>query len=53
MKVKVLIRFKDLDVNRVRKVGEVFEATKERCGELISHPFGILVEEVKETKKHG
>ena len=34
MKVKTLIRFKDLEKDTIREVGEVFEVTKKRATEL-------------------
>ncbi len=51
MKVKTLIRFKDLEKDTIREVGEVFEVTKKRATELSTekNKAGIkLVEILKE-----
>lgn len=48
MKVKTLIKFRDLEEGRIREIGDVFKVTERRCEELTSHPFGILVEKIKE-----
>lgn len=50
MKVKTLIKFKDLKESKTRKVGEEFEVTKKRFKEINSTKHGILVEEIKEEK---
>lgn len=52
MKVRVLRDFIDLKNNKKRrKVGEIFDVTNERFKELNSTSFGVLVEEVEETKE--
>ena len=51
MKVKTLIRFKDLEKDTIREVGEVFDVTKKRATELSTekNKAGIkLVEIMKE-----
>lgn len=52
MRVKVVTKFIDLKNNKKRrKVGEIFDVTNERFKELNSTSFGVLVEEVEETKE--
>lgn len=54
MKVKTLIRFKDLEKDTIREVGEVFEVTKKRATELSTEKnrAGIkLVEILKEKSE--
>lgn len=52
MRVKVVTEFIDLKNNKKRrKVGEIFDVTNERFKELNSTSFGVLVEEVEETKE--
>lgn len=51
MKVKTLIRFTDLKENTIREVGDIFEITKERLGELLLVSPNPLVEVIKEEKK--
>lgn len=52
MRVKVVREFIDLKNNKKRrKVGEIFDITQERFKELNSTSFGVLVEEVKESKE--
>lgn len=42
----------DLKNNKKRrKVGEIFEVTQDRFKELNSTSFGVLVDEVEETKE--
>lgn len=55
MKVKALIKFKDVKANKIRDKGSVFEVTKERIQELNSTSWGTIVEEVptKEEKNNG
>ncbi len=49
MKVKVVRRFRDWEENlKLREVGEIFEAKKDRAEELKRKK---LVEEVQETRK--
>jgi len=51
MKVKTLIRFTDLKENTIREVGDEFEASKERVGELLALPLSPLVVEIKSNSK--
>ena len=52
MKVRVLRDFIDLKNNKKRrKVGEIFDVTNERFKELNSTSFGVLVDELEETKE--
>jgi hypothetical protein len=52
MRVKVVREFIDLKNNKKRrKVGEIFDVTNERFKELNSTSFGVLVDEVEETKE--
>ena len=51
MKVKTIVKFKDLKEKKLREAGEEFEVSKERYKEINSTKFGVLVEEVKEEKK--
>ncbi len=52
MKVKVIREFIDLKNNKKkRKVGEILEVTQDRFKELNSTSFGILVDELEETKE--
>lgn len=51
MKVKTIVKFKDLKEKKLREVGEEFEVSKERFKEINSTKYGKLVEEVKEEKK--
>ena len=51
MKVKTLIRFSDLKENTIREVGDEFEASKERVGELLALPLSPLVVEIKSEPK--
>lgn len=51
MKVKALVKFKDLKEKKTRKIGEEFEVTKKRFEEINSTKYGKLVEEIKTTKK--
>lgn len=51
MKVKTLIRFTDLKENTIREVGEVFEVTKERLGELLLVSPNPLIEVIEEKKR--
>lgn len=46
IKVRVLRNFKDLKENRIRKINEIFEATRERVEEINSTRYGALVSEV-------
>ena len=52
MRVKVVKEFIDLKNNKKkRKVGEILEVTQDRFKELNSTSFGVLVNEVEETKE--
>ncbi|HUM43108.1 MAG TPA: hypothetical protein PKI14_09185 [Fervidobacterium sp.] len=52
MRVKVVKEFIDLRNNKKkRKVGEILEVTQDRFKELNSTSFGVLVDEVEETKE--
>lgn len=50
MRVRTLIRFSDLNANKVREVGDEFEVTKARLDEINSASKVALVEVVKEKK---
>ena len=50
-KVKALINFNDLEENKHRVIGEVFECFKTRCDYLLEHKAIEIVEEVKEESK--
>lgn len=52
MKVKTLIRFKDLEKDTIREVGEVFEVTTKRATELSTEKnrAGIKLVEIMEEK---
>lgn len=54
MKVKALIKFKDLKVKKDIEKGSIFETTKERFEQLNSTSWGVIVEEVptKEATKN-
>ena len=51
MKVKTLIRFSDLKENTIREVGDEFEASKERAGELLALPLSPLIAEIESEPK--
>jgi len=52
MRVKVVKEFIDLRNNKKkRKVGEILEVTQDRFKELNSTSFGVLVDELEETKE--
>lgn len=48
MKVKAIRNFRDLKEKKNRTIGEVFEVSHDRFGELVATTHGVLVEEVKE-----
>nr|DAL98419.1 MAG TPA: hypothetical protein [Caudoviricetes sp.] len=50
MKVKALIKFKDLKEGKVREKGSVFEVTKERFKEINSTYHGTIIEEVTKNE---
>jgi len=51
MKVRALIMFNDLQSKKLRKVGEVFEVTEKRAGELFLAHNGTLVEVIESEKE--
>ena len=51
MKVRTLREFNDLQSNKLRKVGEVFEVTEKRARELTLAHNGTLIEVIEEEKK--
>lgn len=51
MKVRALILFNDLQSKKLRKAGEVFEASEKRVEQLNSTRYGALVEVIEEVKK--
>ena len=52
MRVKVVREFIDLKNNKKkRKVGEILEVSQDRFRELNSTSFGVLVDELEETKE--
>lgn len=51
MKVRALKLFNDLQSKKLRKVGEVFEASEDRTSELIASPHGALIEVIETNKE--
>lgn len=51
MKVRALKLFNDLQSNKLRKVGEIFEVTEKRARELSLAHNGTLIEVIEEEKK--
>lgn len=51
MKARAIKLFRDKSEDVARKKGDIFIISKERFKEINSTQFGILVEEVVETKK--
>ena len=49
MKVKTIVRFRDLKENKIREIGEEFTVSKERYDEILK--VGNFVEEVVEEVK--
>lgn len=49
MKAKVIVKFKDKETGKVRKVGEIFDCTKKRFEEILT--VGKFVEEAKADSK--
>lgn len=49
MKVKTIVRFKDLKENKIREIGETFIISKKRADEILKK--GAYIEEVKEDNK--
>ena len=50
MKVKAIISFNDLEENKHRNIGDVFECSQERCDYLLKHNAIEIVKEPKEEK---
>ena len=50
MNVKVIERFKDRETGEIRKVGEVFDASEERCAEILKVGKFIEVCQPEEVK---
>lgn len=51
MKAIVLKRYRDKHTMMLHQKGTEIEITSKRCAELNGTPFGVLVEEIKETGK--
>lgn len=51
MKVKTLIRFRDLKEDKVREVGDTFEVTTKRFEEINSTSFGTMVKQINISKE--
>lgn len=49
MKVKTIVRFKDLKENKIREIGETFIISKKRADEILKK--GAYIEEIKEDNK--
>lgn len=49
MKVRALIKFKDLKEDKIREIGDEFIISKERYEEILK--VGVLVEEIEEPKE--
>ncbi len=49
MKVRALIKFKDLKEDKIREIGEEFIISKERYEEILK--VGVFVEEIEEPKE--
>lgn len=49
MKAKVIVKFKDKETGKVRKVNEIFDCTKKRFEEILT--VGKFVEEYKGDDK--
>ena len=48
-KVRTIINFNDLEENKSRKIGDVFECSKQRADYLLEHKAIEVVEEVKDN----
>lgn len=46
MKVKTIVRFKDLKEDKIREIGETFIISKKRADEILKK--GAYIEEIKE-----
>jgi hypothetical protein len=53
MTVKAIKIFMDTKEGRIRKIGEVFDVTAKRAGEINAGPHGQLVEVIEQKKKEG
>jgi hypothetical protein len=51
VKVKTLVTFKDLKADETRIVGEIFEADKKRCEELMNKKLVQVLNDNKKMKK--
>ncbi len=51
MKVRTLKLFNDLQSNKLRKPGEIFDVTKERYEKINSTSHGALVEVIEDESK--
>ena len=49
MKVKTIVRFKDLKEDKIREIGETFIISKKRADEILKK--GAYIEEIKEEDK--
>lgn len=49
MKVKTIVRFKDLKEDKIREIGETFIISKKRADEILKK--GAYIEEIKEDNK--
>jgi hypothetical protein len=49
MKVKTIVRFKDLKEDKIREIGETFIISKKRADEILRK--GAYIEEIKEDNK--
>lgn len=50
MKVKTIVRFKDLKEDKIREIGETFIISKKRADEILKK--GAYIEEIKEDSKN-
>lgn len=49
MKVKTIVRFKDLKEDKIREIGETFIISKKRADEILKK--GAYIEKIKEDNK--
>lgn len=49
VKVKTIVRFKDLKEDKIREIGETFIISKKRADEILKK--GAYIEEIKEDNK--
>lgn len=52
MKVKVIKRYNDVVLNKIKEKDEVFEASKERAEHLVKEGMVEIIKEGKETQKN-